>query len=89
MNITVIRADGSEERVQVNDRSEVAKLIDAHGCDGFNLRDGRRVIVDDNGHARGRPVNKKATALYHSICKPGTTFSIVGDVAIIDARDAR
>jgi len=30
-----------------------------------------------------KPVNSKATALYHSICLPGTTHEIVGDVAIV------
>lgn len=30
-----------------------------------------------------KPVNKKATALYHKICIPGTTHQIVGDVAIV------
>jgi hypothetical protein len=29
------------------------------------------------------PVNAKATALYHEVCKPGTTHAIVGDVAIL------
>ncbi len=28
------------------------------------------------------PVNPTATALYHAICKPGTTHEIVGNVAI-------
>jgi hypothetical protein len=31
-----------------------------------------------------KPVNDKATALYWSVCKPGTTHKIVGDVAIIN-----
>lgn len=30
-----------------------------------------------------KPVNPKATALYHGICRPGTTHAIVGDVAIV------
>ena len=30
-----------------------------------------------------KPVNAKATALYHSVCRPGTTHQIVGDVAIV------
>lgn len=29
-----------------------------------------------------KPVNEKATAMYHAICRPGTTHQIVGDVAI-------
>jgi len=34
-------------------------------------------------------MSEKATALYHSVCLPGTTHQIVGDVAIaIDAEFA-
>jgi hypothetical protein len=34
-----------------------------------------------------KPVNEKATALYHAICRPGTTHQIVGDVAIFRDED--
>ena len=34
-----------------------------------------------------KPVNAKATALYHSICRPGTTAQIHGDVAICNDLD--
>lgn len=30
-----------------------------------------------------KPLNAEATKLYHSICRPGTTHQIVGDVAIV------
>lgn len=30
-----------------------------------------------------KPVNLEATKLYHSVCRPGTTHQIVGDVAIL------
>lgn len=33
-----------------------------------------------------KPVNPEATKLYHSICRPGTTHQVVGDVALV--RDA-
>lgn len=33
-----------------------------------------------------KPVNPKATALYHAVCREGVTHAIVGDVAIV--RDA-
>lgn len=50
------------------------------------------MILDDHGYdvepIRARkPANAKATALYHSVCIPGTTHEIVGDVAIIDDED--
>lgn len=34
-----------------------------------------------------KPVNEKATKLYHKVCKPGTTHQIVGDVAIVVDRE--
>lgn len=34
-----------------------------------------------------KPVNAKATELYHAVCKPGTTHQIVGDVAIVNDED--
>jgi hypothetical protein len=56
------------------------------------------MIVDDHGYeSRGvetatgvelvpvralKPVNRKATELYWSVCVPGTTYEIVGDVVI-------
>jgi hypothetical protein len=47
-----------------------------------NLRDGRIMIVDDLGHPKELPVNVEATVLYHSVCRPGTTHEIRGDVAV-------
>jgi len=68
-----------------------------------NLRDGRVMLVDDNGYEteavprdfgvelvckRARkPLNQAATRLYHSVCRPGTTHQIVGDVAIVWDKD--
>jgi hypothetical protein len=34
-----------------------------------------------------KPINVKATAIYHGVCIPGTTHQIVGDVAIVNDRD--
>jgi hypothetical protein len=34
-----------------------------------------------------KPINQRATELYHEICKPGTTHQIVGDVAIMHDGD--
>lgn len=103
MNVTVIRTSGAQEQHQVSKAqafAQIEKLICASACDTVNLRDGRVMIVDDNGYetetvnnggghfelkptkAR-KPVNAEATRLYHSICKPGSTHQIVGDVAIV------
>lgn len=58
------------------------RMIGADIIDTVNLRDGRVMLVDDDGHQKFLPVNERATELYHSVCKPGTTHKIVGDVAI-------
>lgn len=47
-----------------------------------DLRDGRVMLGDDNSHPKGLPINEQATRLYHSVCKPGTTFVIRGDVVV-------
>jgi hypothetical protein len=47
-----------------------------------NLRDGRVMFVDDNGISKNLRVNAKATGLYHSVCRRGTTHQIRGDVVV-------
>lgn len=48
MNVHIIRVDGSEERTQMPFR-DIAAAIAANGLDTVNLRDGRVMLVDDNG----------------------------------------
>lgn len=113
MKVTVIRTDGTKEEHEIQAGPQVFKrLYPLAGCEAFdivNLRDGRVMLVDDNGYeteavpvdppagvgfmietrcvkAR-KPVNAEATKLYHSICKPGTTHQIVGDVIIANDED--
>jgi hypothetical protein len=86
MDVHIIRVDGSEDRVQAP-RTQIAELIGADTLDGFSLRDGRYVYVDDEGHFKDLPSNAKATELYWSICRPGTTHVICGDVAIVREHD--
>lgn len=53
------------------------------------------IVEEGKGHRHIRhvpvqarkPVNEKATKLYHKVCKPGTTHQIVGDVAIVFDRE--
>lgn len=99
MNIHIIRADGTEERVSAQ-FGDVPRLIGAAVLDTVNLRDGRVMCVDDEGYETERvnhgdgsielrptcarkPANAKATMLYHGVCVAGTTHQIVGDVAIV------
>lgn len=94
MNVLVIRSDGREETIpegpagapmepRRTSSSFARTLIGADCLDSVNLRDGRTMLVDDNGHARGLPINAKATKLYHGVCRPGTTHVIRGDVVIV------
>ena len=90
----VIRVDGKEEPME--GKPTIGKIYRALGvtcCDSVTLRfpngkqDAIVMMVDDTGMVDGKPVNPKATELYHTRCKPGTLFSIHGDVAIVNDED--
>jgi hypothetical protein len=82
---------------------EIPRLIGAEMCDTVGLGDGMVMMVDDAGWetrtvdhgshielvptVARKPINQKATTLYHGICKPGTTHQIAGDVAIVRDED--
>lgn len=84
MRNKIIRVDGTEEEIVGRlDIKDIEKRINANVLDTVNLRDGRVMIVDDLGHPGGKPVNPAATKLYHAVCRPGTTHTIVGDVAVV------
>ena len=99
MEIHIIRTDGSEVRVDVPEDTDLAPLIGAQWLDVVGLHNGWVMLVDDRGYestARAtpsgmeliptkalKPVNERATALYHLMCIPGTTHQIVGDVVIV------
>lgn len=82
---------------------EIERVIGAAMLDGIALKGGRTMFVDDAGYetetlsgpgyiklhptkAR-KAVNIEATKFYHSVCRPGTTHQIVGDVAIVNDAD--
>ena len=86
----IIRVNGDEEDVQ--EKPSIAKINRAIGCscvDTVTLDRRREIlmIVDDTGMIDGKPVNPKATELYHARCRPGTPYSIHGDVAIVNDQD--
>jgi hypothetical protein len=86
----VIRVDGTETLYE--DKPTLRGTCAAIGCDCIDTvildRENMVVmIVDDTGMVDGKPVNPKATALYHAICKPGTVWAIHGDVAIVNDKD--
>jgi hypothetical protein len=68
---------------------DILKII---GCDyldtvTLNRRDQTVMYVDDTGMIDGKPVNPKATALYHARCIPGTLHQIHGHVVIVNDKD--
>ena len=87
--VEIIRVDGTHETAAV-DRSnwlkQIEGLIGTNCLDSVDLRDGRVMFVDDVGYSKGLLDDLEATALYHKVCKPGTTHRIKGDVVI--GRDA-
>jgi hypothetical protein len=88
----LIAVDGTEIRVYDKPRLPVIeKFIGCNSIDTVILkkRGGEPsviMVVDDTG-IDGKPVNPKATELYHSICKPGTVYAIHGNVAIVNDKD--
>jgi vacuolar-type H+-ATPase subunit B/Vma2 len=88
--VTILRTNGQDEEHHVG-RSILLnwcqRMIGADTIDTVNLRDGRIMLVDDVGLIDGKPINPAATKLYHSVCKPGTTNPIAGDVAIAWDKD--
>ena len=86
----IIRVNGTEETVP--ERPTLPAIYKAIGCDTIDtvMIDRRSqivMIVDDTGMIDGKPANAKATALYHSVCRPGTVHQIHGDVAIANDED--
>jgi len=71
------RGRGPVDLVMVVDDQGYETRTEDHGGDHFEL-----VPVQ----AR-KPVNPRATELYHAVCLPGTTHQIVGDVAILHDAD--
>ena len=91
--VTLIKTNGEESvhempKLSMQKMYELANLDNFHDCfDTVNLRDGRIMMVDDGGHRKQRPVNQKATELYHAVCIPGTTHQIRGSVVICNDAD--
>ena len=88
----IIRVDGSEEICGPVSLKTIYEAIGCSTIDTVTLTWSAFVpeivmCVDDTGMIDNKPINPKATALYHSICKPGTPYSIHGDVAIVNDAD--
>jgi hypothetical protein len=70
--------------------AEIRQLLKVDTIDTVDLhKHGLVMIVDDEGAIREPPsrINLDATALYHSVYRPGTTWPIRGDVFICPDED--
>lgn len=86
----LIRVNGDETLIEQKPSiAGIQTAIHADCLDSVILDRSRMIVmmVDDTGMIDHKPVNPKATALYHSICKPGTAHCIHGDVAIVNDGD--
>lgn len=86
LDVTILRCNGTEEQHTVpraDLRNRLRVLLQCAGFAFVKLRDGNTMWVDDTGLIAGLPANPQATALYHSVCVPGTTQPIAGDVALV------
>ena len=68
-------------------RPDLVMPVDDHGYDTREVECGP--ITELVPVRALKPVNRHATELYWSICEPGTTHEIVGDVAICHDGDGR
>lgn len=92
MTRRIIRIDGTEEPLpQPVSMRQIMSMIGAVRADTVILKHLGRpmqvMVVDDTGMVDGKPVNAKATELYHRNCRPGTIHPICGDVAIVFDKD--
>lgn len=90
----LIRDDGTEVELPpevIGNMQMLRELLGAESTDMVRLHHLGRplhvMLVDDIGSIRRRPVNAKATALYHANCRPGTTHDIRGHVIVCPEDD--
>lgn len=86
--VKVIRVDGTE--TVCDGKVSIAEIQRIIGCDCLDtVRVGPdrelTMFIDDTGMIDGKPVNPKATTLYHAVCRPGNSYSIHGNVVIVPA----
>lgn len=90
MKIVLITTDGQEHHHDIERQGAIEtiqKLIGADFLTTVNLRNGKVMLLDDSGNSNGLRVNEQGTILYNSVCRPGTTHQIVGDVVIVTDAD--
>ena len=85
MRNEIIRVDGTREEFLPADGrhytlEELQKAIGGGYIEVVHTKDGRLMVIDEEGKLKGFPVNHVATALY----RYGSQDPIVGDVLVCD-----
>lgn len=81
----IIRIDGKEETYNRKPTlPEIYRLIRSDTIDTVNIDRENEIVmlVDDTDIIDAKPLNPKATELYHALCRSGVGCGIHGDVAI-------
>ena len=84
----LLRTDGTHDDITPKNGKRFAFIGEAYDLVGTDMieicrtHDGRRLLVDEDGKSKGKPVNVAATALYVH----GAQDWIVGDVIVCSAR---
>ena len=84
----IIRVNGAREEFLPADGRHytLEEMYKATGCDMVQIvatKDGRLMVLDEEGKLKGRPVNQVATGLYLY----GNQDPIVGDVLVCEERN--
>lgn len=87
---TIIRTDGTTEEVAPDKpdgtfSAERLREIVGGWIEIVSLAPVRkRMIVDEEGHIKEKPLNLAATEIYWANTRPGNTHPIAGDVVVIE-----
>jgi hypothetical protein len=76
--MTLIRADGTEREVAGHLTLEGLRFLVGGYVQHVVLPDGRFMLVDEDGKSKRKPVNQKATELFHP-----SWDQVVGDVLVL------
>lgn len=88
MHRFILKTTGDRVEVpQPLEYDDAADLLGATLLDVVNLGDGRLLLVDESGHPKGLPDNPEATRLYWTVCRPGVTHRVAGDVLVVPTSD--
>jgi len=85
MKAQVIKANGTVTEVEPSNGTDfsLAEMYEHTGCNMIQIvasKDGRMIIVDEEGKMNGKQINKKATDIYEHGNHPG--WEIVGDALV-------